>query len=72
MASSTQIISKEQLEIQQKYADQVQAYWTARGIQPTAWLDTYGSSRMRQTASGCWGCSSRWAIMPSRSRRGPT
>ena len=42
MASSTQIISKEQLEIQQKYADQVQAYWTARGIQPTAWLDTYG------------------------------
>ena len=48
MASSTQIISKEQLEIQQKYADQVQAYWTARGIQPTAWLDTYGCQHQPQ------------------------
>lgn len=72
MASSTQIISKEQLEIQQKYADQVQAYWTARGIQPTAWLDTYGCQQNEADSERMLGMLIEMAIMPSRSRRGPT
>ena len=42
MASSTNLITKEQLMVQHEFADQVQAYWAARGIQPTAWIDTYG------------------------------
>ena len=42
MASSTNIITKQQLMVQHDFADQVQAYWTSRGIQPTAWIDTYG------------------------------
>lgn len=42
MAASRNVITQQQLEQQRQYADRVQAYWTARGIQPRAWLDTYG------------------------------
>ena len=42
MAVQTEVISKEQLQIQADYADKVRAYWLARGRQPAAYIDTYG------------------------------
>ena len=42
MAAQTEIISQQQLQIQQDYADQVRAYWMRQGRQPTAYIDTYG------------------------------
>ncbi len=42
MAGNTEIITREQLEIQQEYSDKVRAYWQERGREPVAWVDTYG------------------------------
>ena len=40
----------------------MQAYWTARGIQPTAWLDTYGCQQNEADSERMLGsASSRWA-----------
>ena len=69
MASSTNLITKEQLMVQHEFADQVQAYWAARGIQPTAWIDTYGCQQNEADSERMLGCSLKWATMRNRSRR---
>lgn len=42
MAGNTEIITQQQLEEQRGYGEKVQQYWQARGIQPKAYIDTYG------------------------------
>jgi tRNA-2-methylthio-N6-dimethylallyladenosine synthase len=42
MAVQTEIITQQQLKEQSEYADKVRAYWLSQGIQPRAYIDTYG------------------------------
>jgi tRNA-2-methylthio-N6-dimethylallyladenosine synthase len=42
MAVQTEIITQQQLKEQAEYADKVRAYWLSQGVQPRAYIDTYG------------------------------
>ena len=42
VSKKTEVITEEQKQRQEVYAAKVRDYWTARGITPTAYIDTYG------------------------------
>lgn len=71
MANTTEMITQQQLAVQQEYGEKVRHHWRAAGRTPGLILIPMVVSRMRRTVSGCWGCSGRWATCRQRRPRGP-
>ena len=65
MAAKTEIITQEQLAVQQEFAQRVRAFWQDREAVPRVYIDTYGCQQNPKMPNLCSSTPALSGSMPS-------